>query len=147
LLGHHAADQQKPVADRRVFLAAHEGHAVLLHAAHQPLDALPERFRTRHPVVQGIPLRVVVLRIGGPPAKLIAQENVADSLGGQSGLELLGVELRCISAVGRGPDVGQDVDPVLQQQLAKVVLVMIGMANGVQDRICRSHKRHSPTLT
>jgi hypothetical protein len=121
----HARYQQVPMANGRVLFAAHEGDAVLGHAALEPLDASQKRRRLGHSVIQCVARFVQKSLPIGPAAKLLTHEQVANPSRFHAPLQVAFVELRVVTRERLRPHVDQYLDPMLVEQLQQLLFAMI----------------------
>jgi hypothetical protein len=124
-----ARDEQEPVADGRVFLAAHQRDAVFLDPLLDPFDPAEKTRDAGEGRVQHMPLIVVAVLLRRTAPELLAQEQVLPFGGDDLALQRLAVELRVVLRIGLRPDIDQHVDLVLPEQRTKKLGRVIGMPN------------------
>jgi hypothetical protein len=64
-----------------IFLAAHEGRTASAHKPFQARNTIPKRRRIGDPVVEDIPIRVVVPLVRGAAAQFVPQIHVPNAAG------------------------------------------------------------------
>ena len=108
------ANQQAPVADRRILAGAGHGDTkALADTVGQALDALPEQFRLHQSVKLNLTGTVVVRGILGVWAKLWPQVNITNARGAQMLAQGILVIVKKRFAEGNRANIGYNIDPAL----------------------------------
>lgn len=110
VLDQDPAHKQAAMAVRRIFFAAQQSDAKLLHPAFQPFDSSRKCRIAFHPAVENMPLFVIVCRIGWAAAQLIAEEYIPDSALGEFFCENFAVELGRETRMRSGASVRNYID-------------------------------------
>ncbi len=117
----HVAEEQTAVARGRIFLAAHDGDAMLRRARFETLNALDEQRRFREPLVDYVAIRIIERGFDRLAAEFPAQEKISNARRGKRFAERLLIEVRRIPSVWPRADVDEYVNPVLFQKLQEDV--------------------------
>ncbi len=115
-LDQDARHQQPSMTVPGIFFSAHERYAKFRHAALQPFDPGYEPRVGGNPAVEHVPIAIVVFFVARPATQFPAKKKISDSCRIQRALENLTIELGCITGVGRGPDIHQNLDCMLRKQ-------------------------------
>lgn len=134
-LFHHPSHQQKAMTHTRVFLAAHDRHAIVLDALEQPLDADQKVGAFGDSVVEHVTGLIVKLVTRRAATQLIPHKHILQSCRNNRRLQLFAIELGRVRRIRLSPHVGQHLNPVLPQQRHKRFQLMVGMSNRVQRQI------------
>ena len=125
----HVAQEQTAVARGGIFLAAHDGDAMLRRARFETLNALDEQRRFREPLVDYVAVRVIERGLGRLASEFTAQEKISNARRGERLAERLLVEVRRILRVRPRADVDEYVNPVLFQKRQENVHAVIRVSD------------------
>jgi hypothetical protein len=118
------------MAVARVSLAAEQSDAVALRAGDEALERDRKGPLFGHRPVQGVAFRVVVLLSGRAASKLVPEEQIAHSLPTHRRLDLVAVEMWRETRVRERPHVYEELDVLTQDELRKVVELVVGVTDG-----------------
>lgn len=135
-LSDNPSDKQPAMAFGGVFLAAEDGHPGTSGLVDQLSDRPAKLVRCGHAAVEHSPGLVVTGGIVGASSQPIAEKAVFDAASPQRGPDGFPIELRGVSRVRIGADVGQHFDPMPLQEVEKDVQRMIGVSDR-PDRVGR----------
>ena len=136
--GEHAADEQAAVAVGGVFLSAEQGYAEALHAGLEPGDCCLEAGVVAEAAVEHAARGVVVGRIGGTAAQLLAKKKVVNLRLLQRLLHEFPVELRNIFRVGRTARIDHNLDLVLANKGKPCFEVVVRVAESEETAHARA---------
>ena len=141
-----ARNEQEPVADGRVFLAAHQRDAVLADSLLDPFDPAEKARDAGQRRVQDMPLVVVTVGLGRPAPEFLAQEQVLPFGGDDLALQRLTVELRAVLRIRLGPHIDQHLDLMLLEQPEEMLIGVIGMPDREEAAIGNNEVGHGTTF-
>ncbi len=145
-LDEDARDEQKPVADGRVFLAAHQRDAVLPDSLLDPLDPAEKSRHAGERRVQDMSLVVVTVLFRRTAAEFLAQKQVLPFGGDDLALQRLAVELRAVLRIGLSPHIDQHLDLMLLEQPDEMLIRVIGMPDREEATFGNNELGHGTTF-
>jgi hypothetical protein len=141
-VGQNLANEQSAVAMTRISLAADQCDPVAMSTVNEALDGGPKRLLLGHRSVQRMSFGVVVLLVRWATPELCSEEQVADAALSYRGLELVAVEVRREPRVRKGSHIDEELDSLAQNELRKVIELMIRMAYGPHSKTRRHRHSH-----
>ena len=141
-----ARDEQEPVTDGRIFLAAHQRDAVLPDSLLDPLDPAEKPRDAGECRVQDMPLVVVTVLFRRTAAEFLAQEQILPFGGDDLALQCLTVELRAVLRIRLSPHIDQHVDLMLPEQPDEMLVRVIGMPDREEATIGNNEVGHGTTF-
>ena len=142
----HARDEQEPVADGGVFLAAHQRDAVLSDPLLDPFDAAEKARHAGERRVEDVSLVVVTVLFRRTAPEFLAQEQILPFGGDDLALQRLAVELRAVLRIRLGPHIDQHVDLMLLEQPDEMLVRVIGMPDREEAAIGNNEVGHGTTF-
>jgi hypothetical protein len=115
LVAEDTAYQKASMTVDRVLFRAHDGDPMGSGALHQTFDAGAKEVLAGDFRIEDMPFRVVEVRSAGTPPELASHGDVLEPRSLCSELEVGFIELRGVSAVWAGSDVGENLDAGCEQ--------------------------------
>jgi hypothetical protein len=109
------------MAMRRILLAAHDRHAVLLCTAFETLDRLLEPLLLGNLPVEDVTVGVVELVTVRPAAELLAKEEIPNACLSHELRQHRRIDPRDITGVRPGSDIDEYLDPVFGQEPPEMI--------------------------